>query len=204
MRKRFCALMMILALSLSACESTGGYEAEKLLHKVRGSYLEMLSCMGKGEIVADYGQRVYHFSIDFSWEKDGETVLCLTAPENVAGATARIKNGETALEFDGVMIETGPLNEDGLTPIDVIPALLHSIQEGYISECVQEEQGEDHTLHMICRDPDKTPGNGIETQMWFDPESFSLLCGEISVDGVTIIRCQFSEFSITKALSEEE
>lgn len=37
----------------------------------------------------------------------GETVLTITAPENIAGVTARILEGETALEYDGMRVETG-------------------------------------------------------------------------------------------------
>lgn len=203
MRKRLCALMMTLALALSACGDTGGNEAEKLLQRVRGSYLEMSGCVGHGEIVADYGQRVYSFGIDFSWEKEGETLLRLTYPENVAGTTAHIKNGETALEFDGVILETGPLSETGLTPIDVIPALLRNIQEGYIADCVLEERESLKELHMICRDPEKVPGEGVEVQMWFDTETLGLLRGEISSDGVTVIRCEITEFSMVTAEGAE-
>ena len=199
MRKRLCALMMTLALVLSACGGTGGNEAEKLLQQVRGSYLEMSGCIGHGEIVADYGQRVYSFGVDFSWEKEGETLLRLTYPENVVGTTAHIKNGETALEFDGVMIETGPLNETGLTPIDVIPALLHNIREGYVADCALEEREGLRELHTICRDPERVPGEGVEVQLWFDPETLGLLRGEISSDGVTVVRCEITEFGMTAA-----
>lgn len=197
MRKRLCALMMTLILLLSACGNMGGSGAEKLLQQVRGSYLEMAGCIGHGEIVADYGQRVYSFGVDFSWEKEGETLLRLTYPENVVGTTAHINKGETALEFDGVIVETGPLDEAGLTPIDVIPALLHNIREGYIADCALEEREGLQELHAICRDPEKVPGEGVEVQLWFDPETLGLLRGEVSSDGVTVIRCEITEFSMT-------
>lgn len=204
MRKRLCALMMTLPLFLSACGEVGGNEAEKLLQRVRGSYLEMSGCVGHGEIVADYGQRVYSFGVDFSWEKEGETLLHLTYPENVIGTTAHIKNGETALEFDGMIVETGPLNEMGLTPIDVIPALLKNIREGYVSDCVLEEREGLQELHTICRDPEKIPGEGVEVQLWFDPETLGLLRGEISSDGVTVVRCEITEFNIAVSENTED
>lgn len=197
MRRRLCTLMMTLTLVLSACGYTSGNEAEKLLQRVRGSYLEMSGCVGHGEIVADYGQRVYSFGVDFSWEQKGETLLHLTYPDNVIGTTIHIKNGETALEFDGVIVETGPLNEMGLTPIDVIPALLNNIREGYIADCAIEEWEGIRELHTICRDPEKVPGEGAEVQLWFDSETLGLRRGEISSDGVTVVQCEISEFSMT-------
>ena len=67
MRKRLCALMMILVLPLSACGGKdGGGEAEKALAEIRGKYLEMTGCSGHAELTADYGQRVYAYGLDFT------------------------------------------------------------------------------------------------------------------------------------------
>lgn len=50
--------------------------------------------------------------------------LVITAPEEVAGITATVENGQTFLKFDGVQLETGPLNADGLSPLDALPAFI--------------------------------------------------------------------------------
>ena len=97
MRKRLCALMMTLILPLAACGGTGaGNEAEELLQQARSRYLEMTACQGHMDMTADYGQRVYTYGVDFTWAKEGETVLTLTAPENVAGTTGRGAKGGAA------------------------------------------------------------------------------------------------------------
>lgn len=198
MRKRICALMMILVLPLAACGGGGkGNEAEEKLAEVRGKYLEMTACSGHADLTADYGQRVYTYGIDFTWQREGETLLTLTAPEMVAGTVAHIAAGETALEYDGVMLETGPLNTEGLSPVDALPALLTYAREGFASECGMEENGEDQKLRVVCRDPEKEPGAGVEASLWFDPETGALLRGELSEEGVTVIQCQLSGFSMT-------
>jgi len=185
--------MIPLVLLLSACGGKAN-EAEELVQTLRGKYLEMTACTGHMDLTADYGARVYTFGVDFSWARDGETVLTLTAPENVAGTTARIAKGQTVLEYDGVSVETGPLNADGLTPMDVLPALLADIREGYLAECVLEGETA-RRLHVTCRDPDNDPGQGVESQLWFDPVSLCLLSGEISQDGTTVIQCTFTAFA---------
>jgi len=189
--------MIPLVLVLSACGGGGGDEAEELLTRVRGSYLEMTACSGHAELTADYGQRVYEYGIDFTWAREGETLLTLTAPEMVAGTTAHIAAGETALEYDGVMLETGPLDSAGLSPIDAIPALLTYAREGFAAECgLEGAEGESQPLRVVCRDPESQPGTGIEADLWFDPETGALLRGEISEDGATVIQCGVSGFAM--------
>ncbi len=201
MKKRLCAPMIALVLLLAACGGGGGNEAEEALAGIRGQYLEMSACSGHADFTADYGQRVYTYGVDFTWRREGETLLTLTAPENVAGTTAHISAGETVLEYDGVMVETGPLNLAGLSPIDAIPALLAYAREGFMAECTLEE-GESPTLHLICRDPETQPGEGTEGELWFSPETGALLRGEISEEGFTVIQCEISNFAMT--LSSEQ
>lgn len=156
MRPRWmCAPMMILCLILAACGGESGGQAEQLALDIRGEYLEMASCAGRTEVIADYGQRVYEYGISFQWEREGDLVLTVTAPVEAAGITARVSGEQTSLEYDGVRLETGPLNEDGLSPIDAIPALLRALREDFIAECGMEKLGETHTLRLCCRAPGK-------------------------------------------------
>lgn len=199
MGKRLCILMIFLAGLLTSCGA--GKEPETLLQQVRGYYLELSACGGHGEVTADYGRRVYTFGIDFTWAREGETRLVLTSPENVAGAVAHISAGETALEFDGVMLETGALDGAGLSPIDVIPALLTYAREGFVSACALEGE-EQKTLHVVCSDPERSPGEGVEAHLWFDGETFALLRGEVSADGVTVVQCQVTDFAAEREKQE--
>lgn len=200
MRRRLCALMMTLILPLTACGASEENEAEKLLQEARGRYLEMTACTGHMEMTADYGRRVYDYGVDFSWEKEGDTTLTLTAPENVAGTVARIAKGETALEYNGTMLETGPLSTSGLSPIDAIPAILTCLREGFLAECVLEDWDGTQLLHLNSRDPELEPGQGIETDLWLDAGTLALMRAELSEEGFTVLQCVCSGF--TMALPE--
>lgn len=203
MGRRRCLPMILPLLLLSACAGGRVSEAEELTNRARTAYLELTACSGSAGVTADYGLRVYDYALDFSYEREGATVLTLTAPENVAGVTATIAQGETGLEFDGVAVETGPVDPSGLSPLDAIPALLTYAREGYVAECALEgEEGREETLHLICRDPEKGPGEGLECELWLDRESLALLRGELSQGGLTVIQCQFSNWSMTGAEKE--
>lgn len=198
MRRRMVgAQMIILALVLLAgCGRNGGTgsEAEELALEIRAEYIGMTALSAGLEVTADYGERVYTYGMALTWGQEEGTSLTLTAPEEVAGITLRVKEGETALEYDGIRLETGPLSEDGLSPVDAVPALLKQVREGFIAECCTEQLGEREALRVCYRVPDAQPGTGAETTVWFDTATHGLLRGEMAVDGFTVLQCVFSDF----------
>lgn len=197
MRKQICALMMTLVL-LTGCSRGGqeaGNSAEELALLIRAEYLAMTACSASVDITADYGQRIYEYSMNISWQKGGETRLTVTAPENIAGITARIQDGTSYLEYEGASLETGVLSGTGLSPVEVVPATLNYIRSGYIGECDFETVGEKELLWFCCRDPECEPGIGTEAAFWFDPETHALIQAEILSDGYCVVRCVFREFA---------
>ena len=190
MRKRLlCVLMMTLL--LAGCGQTGGNEAEELALTIRGEYLALDACSAQTAVTADYGQRVYEYELAVSVDGE-ETVLTLSAPETVAGLTARLAGPDSFLECDGLSVETGPLDGDGLTPVSAVPALLEAARSGYITACALEEDGA--LLRVDCGDPAGSPGTGTEYALWFDAATHALTRGEISADGFRVILCEFSDF----------
>ena len=182
----------MIALLLVGCGRLEVSEAEQLALEIRGEYLELERCSASLEITADYGQRVYQFEMDAQVQGE-DAVLTLTAPETVAGLTARWAGEAGTLEYDGVAVETGSLDPEGLDPVSAFPVLLEAARSGYLTACALEEDGT--VLRVDCGDPAGTPGQGTETTLWFDGETGALLRGEIRVDGFRVIGCTCLEFT---------
>ena len=181
--------MMLL---LSGCGPARVSAGEELALVIRGEYLEQAPWTARAALTADYGRRVYEYELEAAWDGT-QTVLTLTAPETVAGVTARLEAGESLLEYDGTVLETGPLNGEGLTPLSAIPALVEAARSGYITGVLLDEEG--GTLRVDCGDPEGEPGEGTETALWFDADSHALVRGEISLDGFRVILCEFTQFT---------
>lgn len=184
--------MMILLLLTACGRAGGGNEAEQLALLIRSEYMEMNTCTAAAEITADYGQRVYQYTMEVAVSGE-ETVLNLTAPETVAGITARLKEKDSLLEYDGVVVETGPMDGEGLTPVSAVPVLLETARSGYIRACSLEEDGA--LLRVDCGDPEGEPGKGREVTLWFETDTHALSRGEVKLDGFRAILCQFSQFT---------
>ena len=197
--KKVCTRMISLLLLCLLCGCTGTDSDNNLTLELRSDFLSREGCSGVMELTADYGQRVYAYTVEFDGTvKDGMT-LVITAPEEVAGITANIREGQTYLEYDGVRLETGPVNEEGLSPLDALPTFLTAMESGYIAETGSEMMGETEVLRICCRDPETDPGQGLETVLWFDKAQKTLLRGEVRSDGFTVIQCEFSAFILKQS-----
>lgn len=202
MRKQLASLLIPLLL-LAGCQGEAGtlpgggeLTAEEEARQVRTEYLAAESCTGTAEVTADYGQRVYEFTLDFSWEKGGETVLTLTAPEDLAGLTARVAQGQSRLEFDGISLDTGELTGEGLTPLELVPALMEWIRTGFMAQCVYEDRGEIPALRVQFRDADMQAGTGTECTAWFARTGHALLRSELFWNGELALGGNFSNFTL--------
>lgn len=156
-----CVLMMTLL--LSGCKAGGGGEEnpENLAALIRGEYLNLTAWTATVSVTADYGQRVYDFVLDVSWEKDGETVLTVVEPELIAGITARLKEDGAYLEYDGASCPPAlsPGRDD---PLEAVPFLMGQLTSGYMARCVYENWDGSQVLKVECRDPEGAEGAGSE------------------------------------------
>lgn len=197
MRRGVLCVLMTGLLLLSACGAEGGVSPEEeLALTIRGEYLAMAGCTAQLSVTADYGQRVYEFDMDAAVTGE-ETVLTLTAPDTVAGIAARVTGETGALEYDGLILDTGELGPDGLSPMSAFPALLTAAKSGFLTACAMEEREGEELLRVTCGAPDAAPGEGVETVLWFRPDTHELAGGEIWAEGLRVICCQCKNFRAT-------
>lgn len=195
MRRSVVICVLMISLLLSACGGKRATEPMERMLSIRGEYAQAAGCTAKASIVADYGQRVYDYTVDVTVSGD-EIALTVTAPEELAGITARTSGTQGFLEYDGTVFETGPLSADGLTPMSAVAYLLECARSGFVDSCAAEALGEQETLRVLCRDPAVPAGQGQEATLWFDAASHGLVQGEVSVDGYRVILCEFEQFSL--------
>lgn len=190
MRKSAAMCVLMISLLLTACGGKGNGTPMDRALELRGTYLSANGCIARMRVTADYGRRVYTYVVD-AGVAGGETVLTVQEPAEIAGITARLRDGESVLEYDGAVLETGPLAEDGLTPVSAVAALLEATRSGFIDSCATEGEN----LYILCRDPADPPGDGRQIGLWFGPDG-GLLRGEVAVDGRRVIQCEFESFTL--------
>lgn len=194
MRRAVSVCVLMISLLLSGCGAGNGNSPMDLALAIRQDYLAAEGCDAVLEVTADYGQRVHTFTVEVC-VRGKETSLTVIGPQEVSGIRARLEEGRAGLGFEDVILDTGTLDDSGLTVLGALPALLEAARSGYMDSCVREERDGVDTLHLICRDPAVERGTGREQQLWFDADSHALVRGELSVDGKSVIFCRITEFS---------
>ena len=189
MRRIYLTLAVLaLMLTLTAC---GRSKADKAALALREQLLTVEQLSGTACLTADYGLRIYEYTIDFDYRRDGEMELCITAPENLAGIGVYLCAGSAALRYDGMVVSTGPLTAGGLSPLEAIPSLLQAAAEGYMAESAFETLDGAQVLRISYRSPETQAGVGDEAALWFDLQTGLPLQGEILSDGYRVIAVTF-------------
>lgn len=200
MKKNIVAFGLTVAL-LTGCgssvENTDAPE-KSLALEARAQYLTLNRATALVDLTADYGQRIYDFAFVMTLEGENCT-LTLTKPEELAGisVTQQGTGTTTALLWEDLMLETGPLTDGGLTPITALPALLENLKSGFVDSVTTKEiyqLSSGPVLELFCRDPQTPQGEGMEYVLWVAEEDFSFLGGEIFQDGHRVITCQVQDF----------
>lgn len=200
--RRMISCVLMMTLLLAGCGKSGDDSPEELAARIRAEYLSLSGWTAQAELCADYGEQVFEFAVDAAWERGGDTVITVTQPELIAGITARIREGETYLEYDGAGLSLGMLDPDGTTPVSALPALIDCVTGGYMARCVWTGEGDERELAVLCHDPGSTSKEGVAYSLYFDPSAHTLKRAEVSVDGVLRLRVQFTEF--TMEMNENE
>ena len=197
MRKIVSCVLMMTLLRCGCQADSGEMAPEEAALAVRDAYLNLAGWNSAVDVTAEVGDKVYDFTLDVQWRREGETVLAITAPELLAGITARIAEGETVLEYDGAGLSLGLLDGKGLTAVSAVPWLMEQIDKGYMAKCAWAgDNGE--LLRITFRDPEAEANAGTEYQITFDKESLALVGAEVSVDGATVLTARFSNFTGTQ------
>lgn len=191
----FCVLMMIGL--LTACGGEGRTKsADELATDVRTEYRAASHCRGTAAVTVDYGDRVYDFTLQFNWSREGETTLTVLSPEELAGLTAVIGAGESRLEFQGASLGTGDLTGEGFTPLEFLPTVLNWLNDGYMAEYAAETLDGQECLRILFRDPECGPQEGLEGTLWLAVDGFALLRAELSYDGALVLHSDFTSFTL--------
>lgn len=143
------------------------------------------------DVQANFGQSVENYAIEYQYQ-DGTWTAMVKAPEVLAGITARIAEGNSEIEYDGVILPTGDLRKQGISPIYSVPMLVSALEEGTTGSVWRE--GEQIAAKQIYDEE-------IAVTLWFTDDG-TLVSGEIFENGTVNIKCSLHQVELKQSVPE--
>ena len=137
MKRLYLSLMLGFCVLLSACAKSSAAER---VNEFVGTLNAAKELSFTALVRSEYDSKTVVFELEFTSDSEGCTVTVLE-PELIAGLSARVAAGETALQFDDLILDTGELDSFGLTPMSALPTLIDALKTGFC-DSAWEENGE--------------------------------------------------------------
>lgn len=179
----------VFVLILSSC---GGSKTDDIAKRVQQYYQNVQSCSIRAVVKADYTDRLMEFTLLYSIE-DGVGTVTVIKPEEIAGIRAEWDGDSGQMSYEGIMLETGSGEEDGVTPVNALPLLLSSWAEGYVTEAYIEKY--DGGECFVLSSSFESGGRQSECRTWFENETYQPLKSEISIEKRVFIYCEYEKCS---------
>lgn len=156
---------------------------------LRAKLLGCLACSFDVEISADYGDKLYTFSMRCESDNDGAVQFTVTQPQSIAGITGSIDSEGGKLTFDDTALAFELLADGQISPISGPWILMKTLLGGYLTDCVRE----DDLLHLDI--DDSYENDALHLDIWLD-ETDLPICGEINYGGRRIVTMDVKNFQI--------
>lgn len=180
----YCVMVCIV---LAGCQSQASPTQGAL--DLRTALLEAGGCRFRAVIGADYGDRIYSFTVSCVYDTDGITELTVLQPEEIAGITARISDGSAIVEFEDLELDFGTMANGVVSPIKACGVLGRCWSASYIF-C----GGSDGDLERITY-LDGYEEKELTVDTWLDSSGIPVYA-EISYDGIRCLTLQLSDFEL--------
>lgn len=183
MKRIVLIILTISLLMLSGCAQSEEQVFLKFAESVAGAE----SVSFKGHVTAEYSMLSAKFDLSFS-EKDGEAVIEVLTPEIIKGVKARVKDGETSLEYEGAMLDLGTVGDSWLSPMSSLPIMFRAIKDAHLELAWDEDD------LLVAR---LVPEDDMTVTIWLDAESMTPKNAEITYKDNTSVYIEISDWTLS-------
>ena len=185
MRKTLISVLMIPLLLLGGCGDRRN-EPEVVFTSFRESLNTAETISAELRLAADFGGTAASYAL--SVEDDGrQTAVTVREPELIAGVAAIVRESETSLSFDGVMLDAGAVDPEGTTPLSAVCVILRAMKDGYTELFWRD--GDYYAARIYT-------GEGSACTVWLEPQEVTPVAAEIATGGKTVVTCRFTDWHL--------
>ena len=140
------------------------------------------------QIVADYGDKTYTFTMECRSDAVGNLSFKVKEPQTIAGITGSVAEGTGKLTFDDKVLAFDILADGLISPVSGPWVLMKTLRGGYLTSCVQERDG----LRLSI--DDSYAEKALHLDIWLDGQDLPKYC-EVYWDGRRLLSMTVSCFT---------
>lgn len=178
--RRAAALLCLLCL----CGCTFSRTVETDENGIREHYKTLSETRLRAEVQAEFPDRVSMYLLEYHFQRDGDGSITVIEPKSIAGVTVTLQSEETVLSVDEMRLETGTLDENGLSPISALPNLMKQWQTLPSEIETISEDGEE--LLLLVYNEEETSYRTV-----FSRKTYKPVRAEIFSGGKCVLRLKY-------------
>ena len=105
-------------------------------------------CSFNAIITADYGNKLYQFSMQCSSDATGNITFSIIEPESIRDITGKISNERGVLTFDDQALAFEMIADGQITPVSSVWLFMRALHSGYI----RSYETKDDLCHLVIND----------------------------------------------------
>ncbi len=183
--KRVLAMLLVVFL-FTGCGS-GGSGMQRAM-SLRERLLKSNGCAFDAVITADYGEKIYTFSMHCRTDSNGELTFTVTDPQTINGITGTIGQEGGNLTFDNQVLAFEMLADGQITPVSAPWLLIHTLRGGYLASCGEDSEG------LRIRIDDSYAEDALHLDIWLSSDDLPIR-GEILWQGRRVVSVEVRNFS---------
>jgi len=157
---------------------------------LRNRLLSAQSCCFAAKVTADYGDKLYTFSMDCRGDAAGTLHFEITDPDTIAGISGSISDAGGNIKFEDQALYFPLLTDDLLVPASAPWIFLKTLRSGYITSACAE----DGLVHITV--DDSYAEDALMLDIWLD-EKVQPIRADILHDGKRILSLEVDDFVIS-------
>lgn len=145
------------------------------------------SCAFSAVMTADFGDKVYGFTLDCSSDTDGTVTFSVMAPDEISGIGGSIHADSGKLEFTDSVLSFPLLAEGEITPVSGPWILVSTLRGGYLSSCGMDGESLRLTIYDSYRE------DALLLDVWLNAENLPTRC-DIFWQGRRVLSMDIKDF----------
>lgn len=182
--KRLAVLLSLVVL-LCGCSRSELEEGMAL----RGKLLQAETCNFDAQVTADYGDRLYVFSMACSADREGTVNFTVTEPDVISGITGKMDQSGGTITFDDTVLEFGLMAEGRLSPVSAPWLLVKTLRGGYLKSA-----GTESDVIRLTLD-DSFQEDALTVDVWLGEDGLPQR-GEILFEGRRILTVEVENMTL--------